>query len=112
MKEQELNRAAEQESSWLHYYGLGEDREKDPLDDAMFYDRMRSIGYTKRVIPLPMRCVCMYVTSDKPVLESSIEELQSVSGPRNHDANVYTALEYVLATKSLEHERFRNEIKA
>lgn len=112
MKEQELNRAAEQEASWLHYYGLGEDREKDPLDDAEFYDRMRSIGYTKRVVALPFRCACMYVTGPKPVLECSIEELESVSGPRNHKANIYTALEYVIATGSLNYKTFVNSIKS
>lgn len=112
MKEQELNRAAEQEASWLKYYGLREDREKDSLDDHKFYDRLRSIGYTKRVIPLPMRCACLYLTSDKSVLESSIDELSSTSGPRNHEANVYTALEYFIATKQPGYDQIISQIKS
>lgn len=109
---EDLNKYAEQETSWLRYYGNGkpEDRISDKYDDANFYDRIVSIGYTKRIIPLPNRCVACYITASKPVLECSIEELIGVSGPRNHENNVYTALEVVFAKNIGDHELFRKTL--
>lgn len=102
---EELNKYTSQEASWLKYYASsqeGEDpnrttRLTDKYNDVMFYDRLIGIGYTKKVIPLSNRCPACYITSKKPVLESSIEELEVISGPRNHSLNVYTPLEYVFA---------------
>lgn len=109
---EELNKYAEQETSWLRYYGNGkpEERIAEKYDDAKFYDRIVSIGYTKRVIPLANRCAACYVTADKPVLECEIEELKSVSGPRNHSENVYTALEYVFTKNIGNYEAFRETL--
>jgi hypothetical protein len=36
------------------------------------------------------------ITSDKPVLESNITELIVSNTSRNHDNNIYTALEYFI----------------
>lgn len=98
---EELNKYAGQEASWLQYYGISETRKSDPYNDAKFYDRVLDIGsisYAKR-IPLPLRCAACGLTSKRPVLESTVEELEITSGPRKHDDNIYTPLEYVLATK-------------
>jgi hypothetical protein len=52
------------------------------------------------------------ITSDKPVLESDVEDLREEYSLRDHNNNVYTALEYLIA-KGIEKERLikivRNE---
>ena len=98
---QELNKYAEQEASWICYYGITETRKSDSYNDAKFYDRVLDIGdvtHAKR-IPLPLRCAACGLTSKRPVLESTVEELEITSGPRNHKDNIFTPLEYVLATQ-------------
>lgn len=102
MKKEDLKKYVDQEVSWLYYYGSQQESE-DPnrttrktelYNDVLFYDRLISIGYTKKVIPLHMRCPAVFITSIKPVLESSIEELEIITGPRNHVNNIFTPLEY------------------
>ena len=99
MKIEELWKSATTEADWLRYYGYRESRLNETFVDGDFYDRITSIGYTKRVIPLSQRCIMLYISSDKPVLESEVEELFPVSGLRNHIENVYSALEYMIARK-------------
>ena len=99
MNIEEILKAAETEADWLRYYGNSETRLSEKFEDCNFYDRIKSIGRTKRVITLANRCAMMRVTSDKPVLESSIDELISISQVRNHDKNIYTALEYLIVNK-------------
>ena len=110
MTEQELDRAAEQETSWLQYYGHDIARRADSYNDVNFYDRINSIGYCKKVIPLWMRCPKYYITSDKPVLESSVDELIEIHEYRDHSKNIYTPLEFVLARNHGRHEFFRSEL--
>lgn len=107
MTTEDFNLCIDQETSWLKYYGSNQEpeegspnttRRNDPYNDVYFYDRIISIGYTKTVMPLHRRCPAGFVTSKKPVLESTVEELEYVSGPRNHENNVYTPLEYAFAT--------------
>ena len=112
MTDKELDSYAEQEVSWLRYYGLDTSRNEDPFNDALFYDRMKSIGYCKRVVPLHMRCPQVYITSDTSVLDSAIEDIKAVSGPRNHEKNIYTPLEYVFAKSYGRHEEFRTTLKS
>ncbi len=88
---------AKTEAEWLRYYGHKESRMLEEFSDANFYDRIKSIGYTKRVIELHQRCSMMNVTSDKPVLESDISDLRQECSLRNHDKNIYTALEWFIA---------------
>lgn len=40
----------------------------------------------------------MNVTSDKPVLESKIDELRICNSYRDNGQNIYTALEYFIGT--------------
>ena len=112
MTKEELNKYADQEASWLRYYGNIDTRTSDPFDDAKFYDRIIGIGYAKRVFPLPFRCVAGYVTSKKPALESSVEELEFSSGLRSAENNIYSALEYVFATNFEGSEKLRDFIRS
>lgn len=90
-------KSAKTEADWLRYYGHKDSRMSEEFLDANFYDRIESIGYTKRVIELHQRCSMLNVTSDKPVLESDISDLREEYSLRNHDKNVYTALEWFIA---------------
>jgi hypothetical protein len=90
-------KSAKTEAEWLKYYGHVDTRMNEKFEDVNFYDRIISIGYAKKNIPLPQRCSMLNVTSDKPVLESDIIELKEEYSLRNHDNNIYTALEYLIA---------------
>jgi hypothetical protein len=92
-------KSAKTEAEWLKYYGHEISRLEEDFSDEKFYDRIQSIGYTKRVISLHQRCSMLNVTSDKPVLESDITELVISNSSRNHDNNIYTALEYLIHKK-------------
>jgi hypothetical protein len=91
-------KCARTEAEWLRYYGHEESRKSEDFSDVKFYDRIQSIGYTKRVIELHQRCSMMNVTSDKPVLESDISDLRIANETRSHGKNVYTALEWFIGT--------------
>jgi len=94
---EKLWKSAKIEADWIRYYGHKETRLSDKFIDAEFYDRIKSIGYTKKTIPLHQRCSMLNITSDKPVLDSSFSELKEIDVYRNHENNVYTALEYFIA---------------
>ena len=89
-------KSAKTEAEWLKYYGHEISRLEENFSDEKFYDRIQSIGYTKRVISLHQRCSMLNITSNKPVLESDITELIISKTYRNHDNNIYTALEYFI----------------
>jgi hypothetical protein len=120
MKLEELMAAASQETSCLRYYGSAQKnpnseettRLDEPFNDACFYDRLIGIGYTKVVMTLSKRCVPHFVTSKNPVLNSSIEELEVISGPRNHNINVYTPLEYAFALNIEGAEKLREKLRS
>ena len=90
-------KSAKTEADWLRYYGHSDSRLSEDFSDVNFYDRIKSIGYTKRVIELHQRCSMLNITSDKPVLESDISELKVADTWRDHDRNIYTALEWFIA---------------
>jgi len=91
-------KCAKTEAEWLKYYGHIDSRLTEEFNDVNFYDRIISIGYTKRVIDLHQRCSMLNVTSDKPVLECDISELRIQNSYRDHSKNIYTALEYFIGT--------------
>lgn len=93
MTKEELKKLVDHEAQWLRYYALAEDRTSLRLDDVNFYDRLRSIGYTKRVIPLDRRCAAAMLTSPTNILTDSLESITPIGSPRNHDHNLYTPLE-------------------
>jgi hypothetical protein len=103
-------KSARTEAEWLRYYGHEESRKSEDFSDVNFYDRIKSIGYTKRVIQLHQRCSMMNITSDKPVLESEISELRIATETRNHGKNVYTALEWFIG-KGMAKDQLISSIK-
>jgi hypothetical protein len=79
------------ELSFLRYYGWREDREL-LTNDSNIYKEVRSIGYTKRVIPLPNRCAGAIIKSDSEITPlTKLEDLYLVSELKS-DKN-WTALE-------------------
>ena len=104
-------KAAKTEADWLRYYGFREDRLLEKFDDHKFYDRIRSIGYTKTIIPLHSRCAMMCLTSNYPVLETNINNLTIIHQTRNHTNNIYTALEYLIY-KNIEKDTLIKIIKS
>ena len=88
MKER-LKKEVDLEIQWLKYYGLREDREKLDLSKSI-YEQVRSIGYTKRVVPLDLRCIgCLsYEWRDN----ITIEELVPLN-ERRDGVNKFTPLE-------------------
>lgn len=79
------------EAEWLSHYGHEDSRRDESFEDALFYDRMLPIGYSKVYTPLHIRCPMGYVPS------LNIDDITEVIyGPRNHKNNVYTCLEFVI----------------
>lgn len=93
MTKEQLKKEVELELQWLKYYALREDREKyDPTKLA--YEQLRSIGYTKRVIPLASRCgFCRVTSSESITADSRIEDLIESTDQRNPENNIFTALD-------------------
>lgn len=79
MKEK-LKKEIDLEIQWLRYYGLREDRKRLDLTKNI-YEQIRSIGYTKRVIPLDLRCIgyLSYKWEDG----MTVEELKPLNERRN-----------------------------
>lgn len=93
MKKEDLKKLVEHEAQWLKYYTSEESKKGLHFDDIYFYDRLKSIGYTKRVVNLDRRCMAACMTSPKNVLTDDIETLIAVAEPRKHVDNFYSPLE-------------------
>lgn len=100
----EIYQAAIKECEWIKYYGHRDTRLAETFEDHKFYERIQSIGYTKVVMPLHLRCAMMYVTPIDSVLElepdvSALDldpkHIGPSYGPKTD--KVPTALEYVIA---------------
>lgn len=91
MKKEEFWKIVDKEIQWLAYYGLGEDRKKLDLSKNTIYEQLRSIGYTKRVIPLDLRCIgyLSYKWEEGMV----VENLTPLNERRNVDGNTFSPLE-------------------
>jgi hypothetical protein len=110
MEISEIISAANQELQWLKYYANAETKQKfDPAKSP--YEQLRSIGYTKRVIPLDHRCSFLRLTSGKPLKESAIDDMVPCDDYRNPAANILTALEIVLLKFPEEHDRIAKELQ-
>jgi len=57
MEKEELWKIVDMEIEWLIYYGFRADRKNLDLTKDTIYEQIKSIGYTKRVIPLDLRCI-------------------------------------------------------
>ena len=82
------------ESEWLSHYGHEDSRMNEKFEDIKFYDRMLPIGYSKVYTPLYLRCPMGYISS------LDINNIKEIThGPRNHQNNIYTCLEFVIHNK-------------
>lgn len=93
MTKEELKRLVEHETQWLKYYMHFESKKTLHFNDHLFYDRVKSIGYTKRVVPLDRRCTAAILTSPKDVLTEDLSKIEVIGFPRDHSKNAYTPLE-------------------
>lgn len=105
MEIEELIKNVEQELQWLKYYALAEvdqsiypdkngRRNFDPTRSP--YDQLVSIGYTKRVTPLAMRCVFLRLTAETPIRDTPLEQMIPSTEGCNPDNNIFSALEVFL----------------
>lgn len=93
MKYEDLLKYVEHELQWLRYYANRETRESLNLESNLYSD-LKSIGYTKRVIPLDLRCTCARISSESKITEKSeLETLSEVTDTRNNEKNIFTPLE-------------------
>ena len=112
MNFKEIYKTAKNEAEWIKYYGHVDTRKSETFEDENFYDRIKSIGYAKVNTRLDVRCAMEFITSNgTPVMKSEMSSLKAVSGPRNHDKNVYTTLEYVIGNKLEGYEELVDIIK-
>ena len=82
MNIEELEKYVDLEIQWLNYYANKETREK-LTEHSNIYNDLISIGYTKRVIKLDLRCCPCTITSDEIITEGT--ELNKL---RKHEVNL------------------------
>ena len=103
---QKILKLATIEAEWMSHYGHEDSRKNEQFDDFLFYDRMLPIGYSKVYTPLHLRCPMGYVNS------LDINDIKdTIYGPRNHENNVYTCLEFVIYNKIEGYEKLITLIK-
>ena len=91
INEKQLEIWVKTEIDWVRYYGYRPDRESLTIDSDL-YNEIRSIGYTKRVIPLIRRCSPTTITSDQ--LITSTTKLEDMYEIHSYDKdNKYSPLE-------------------
>ena len=86
-----LNILIDHEINWLYYYGWHEDR-ANLQESSNIYEALGRMGYTKRVIPLVLRCPSCMITSETQISQNTkLEELTETSMGRGE--NKLTPLE-------------------
>jgi hypothetical protein len=96
----ELFKLAKIEAEWLNYYCHVDSKKIENFNYINFYENLVSIGYTKVVMPLYSRCAMSFIKSENGnTLDSHVEDLVFVSGPRCHSLEVYTPLEFIVLNK-------------
>lgn len=103
---EKIFKLAKIEAEWMSHYGHEDSRRDEQFEDFLFYDRMQSIGYAKVYTPLHLRCPMGYV---KGLDIDNIDDI--IYGPRNHENDVYTCLEFIIYNKIDGYERLINLIK-
>jgi hypothetical protein len=107
--EKDFIEAIEHEINWLYYYAWYEDREKLNEKSDVYRDLSR-MGYTKRVLPLDLRCPMYILTSDKPIEPGiKVEDLKIVQ-ERRTDKNL-TPLEVAIKIWPERKMEFLNKLK-
>jgi len=97
---------AKLEAEWMSHYAHEDSRRDETFQDIKFYDRMLPIGYSKVYTPLHLRCPMGYVNS------LDIKHIaDTIYGPRNHENDVYTCLEFVIYNKIEGYKKLINLIK-
>ena len=82
---EKLIEMVDHEINWLYYYSWYEDREKLNESSDVYKDLSR-MGYTKRVIPLDLRCPMCILTSDTHIGPGSkLEDLRIVQERRSDE---------------------------
>jgi hypothetical protein len=103
---EKIFKLAKIEAEWLRHYGHIDSRTSEDFSDIKFYDRMLPIGYSKVWTPLSQRCPMGYVNS------LDINDVKdTIWGPRNHENNVFTCLEFVIYNKIDGYSELINLIK-
>lgn len=88
---EQLTKLVDHEVQWLKYYGFYKTREK-LTTESNIYEDLQSIGYTKRVIPLELRCLPCTITASEDInINTKLEELREESLPRRK--NCYSPIE-------------------
>lgn len=94
MEIKEFERAIDHETQWLKYYANSNSKVLLTTETENIYDTLKSIGYTKRVLPLDMRCKYCTVTSNKKIdKDVDITDLFSIGEGRDSKNNKFTPLE-------------------
>ena len=87
----ELKRLVEIEVGWLGLYGREDTRMKLDINSSI-YDDLVSIGWTKKVMKLELRCCPCIITSDETITENfDITKLKIAHTVRGE--NKYTPVE-------------------
>ena len=87
----ELKRLVEIEVGWLSLYGREDTRMKLDINSSI-YDDLVSIGWTKKVMKLELRCCPCIITSDEMITENfDISKLKIAHTVRGE--NKYTPVE-------------------
>ncbi len=90
MDKEELWNDVDREINWLAYYGHKDSKEKLNMDEPI-YDQLISIGYTKVVTPLDVRCNGWLCFEWRDGM--TIDDLVPLNKRRNPDENKFTPLE-------------------
>lgn len=79
----ELNKLVDLEIQWLRYYAR-EDSRLLLNENSNIYTDLVSIGYTKRVVPLHLRCVpCVLTAIDGINEDMDLSKLQKLASIKN-----------------------------
>lgn len=82
---EELNKLVDLEIQWLYYYGSKESKNK-LNENSNIYNDLISIGYTKRVIKLDLRCCPCIITSEKLITtNTNLSDLIITNGLRGEN---------------------------
>jgi hypothetical protein len=88
---EKLEKLVDLEIQWLKYYSTRESKNK-LNESSNIYEDLVSIGWTKRVMKLELRCCPCIITSDEIIIENfDLSKLKVDSTVRGY--NRYTPLE-------------------
>ena len=105
----ELKRLVEIETGWLSLYGRVDTRMKLDVNSSI-YDDLVSIGWTKKVMKLELRCCPCIITSDELITEGfDVSKLTVAHTVRGE--NKYTPIEAYLKIYPNEKMDIINKIK-